>query len=217
MMQTINRSFEPCQKIPPMKDLSKSFNSHGSYRPMILSYKNLILSSREDKNPINVSLDSSNRKKKIAQHTGKEYFELKLSDKILQLPFTFKDLKAEIDASRYILELEEGWDGENGESYNIHVWERVIEFLVSMYLRSVRMFDVIPDFPKIYHGPDGTIDLLWEKADYQILANCPKEKNKQVTFYGENVKKESFKGSFQMMDNCLSLLMILVGIKKCGM
>ncbi|OQX09463.1 MAG: hypothetical protein BWK80_46850, partial [Desulfobacteraceae bacterium IS3] len=84
------------------------------------------------------------------------------------------------------------------------------------YLTSVRIFDVIPDFPKIYHGPEGTIDILWEKSDYHILANCPKDEDKQVFFYGENSKKDSFKGSFCMTDNCHSLLMILVGIKKCG-
>jgi len=140
----------------------------------------------------------------------------KLSDKIFRLPPDLKELAAEIEASRYILDLEKGWDGENAEPYHIHVWERVVEFLIRMYLTSVRLFDVIPDFPKIYHGPEGTIDILWEKSDYQILANCPKEEDKQVSFYGENSKKNSFKGSFCMRDNYHSLLMILVGIKKCG-
>jgi hypothetical protein len=78
-----------------MKDVFKFYSSPASYSPLY---------SREDKNPINVAPDSSNRKKKIAQHTGKEYFELKLSNKILQLPYVLKDLKAEIDTSRYIPE-----------------------------------------------------------------------------------------------------------------
>ncbi len=140
----------------------------------------------------------------------------KLSDKTFRLPSDLKELAAEIEASRYILDLEKGWDGEDAEPYNIHLWERVIEFLIQMYLTSIRLFDVIPDFPKIYHGPEGTIDILWEKSDYQILANCPKDEDKQVLFYGENSKKDSFKGSFCMTDNYHSLLMILAGIKKCG-
>ncbi len=207
------------QPIDPNEFISESSGTQslrGAAGKMEMPYGSFYTSFYEEKNPTRIVQDVSPRKRKITPK-DKEGFDLKLSKKTLRLPSAFKDLKAEIDVSGYILELKEGWDGENGEPYDIHVWERVVEFLVSMYLNSVHIFDVVPDFPKIYHGPDGTIDLSWEKSDYQILANCPKEEGKQVSFYGEKIKEEIFKGSFYMIDKCPSLLMILVGVKKCRM
>jgi len=229
-MQTIKRSSEPYSVHQGEKFL---FSLKSSFEPIVQKndylgirnnfvFKNpTIFVSREGRNSVCATQDYvksfispihiDSLRRKITPD-----IEIKLSDKTFRLPFAFNDLKAEIEASKYILELEEGWDGENGEPYNIHDWERTVEFLIQMYLTSVRMFGVIPDLPKIYHGPDGTIDILWEKFNYQILANCPKEENRQVSFYGENVKKDSFKGSFYITDSCHSLLMILIGIKICG-
>lgn len=152
----------------------------------------------------------------LTERITERHIEIKFSDKIFRLPYSLQGLKDEIDASKYITELEEGWgDEEDGEQYDIKVWQRAAEGLISMYMTSVNFFGVIPDFPQIYHGPDGSVDILWEKSDFQILANCPKEENRQATYYGEITDKESFKGSFCLTDACNSLLMILVGIKKC--
>ncbi|GEM_PF-2600080 len=232
MLQTINRFSEPylfpreSNSLLVYKYFSELFFQKKEYsKPQDkLFFENQIFCSRESGHPVwNIhvhdiqthtpSIDGLS--KKITSDINKEYIEIKLSNKTFQLPFAFKDLKAEIDASKYILELEEGW-GEDGEKYDIHVWERVVEFIINMYLTSESKFGVIPDLPKIYHGPDGTIDIVWEKSNYQILANCPKEENRQVSFYGENIRKDSFKGSFYITDSCHSLLMILIGIKICG-
>jgi hypothetical protein len=226
MLQTINRFSEPYpfhQGEKLLFSLKSSFehivqkNDYLGIQNNLVFENPTIFVSREGRNSVCATQDYvksfihiDSLRRKITPD-----IEIKLSDKTFRLPFAFNDLKAEIEASKYILELEEEW-GEDGEKYDIHVWEIVFEFIIKMYLTSVRMFDVIPDFPKIYHGPDGTIDIVWEKSDYQILVNCPKEENRQVSFYGENVKKDSFKGSFYITDNCHSLLMILIGIKICG-
>lgn len=152
----------------------------------------------------------------LAGVTPERFIEIKLLDKTFRLPCSFEGLKDEIESSKYIIELEEGWgDEEEGEAYDVKMWERTVKSLINMYTTSFNLFNVMPDFPQIYHGPNSSIDILWERYDYQILANFPKEEDKQISYYGEIFDKESFKGAFNIADSCHSLLMILIGIKKC--
>ncbi len=133
-----------------------------------------------------------------------------------QLALSLGSLEEEIEASKYLLELPDGWDGENGTKYDIRTWERATKFLRAMYQTAYRRFNVIPDTPDIFHGPSGSIDIWWDKPNYQILVNCPEDETKQVSFGGEEFNKGSFKGSFNITDSYPSLLMILIGIKICG-
>ena len=50
--------------------------------------------------------------------------------------------------------------------------------------------------PKIYHGPAGSIDILWKHPKYRILINIPEDPNVPATFYGDDYKLEQIEGKF---------------------
>lgn len=140
------------------------------------------------------------------------YLELKMPGRTCRLPPVLTGLKDEIEASKYILELEAGWDGENGEAYSVTVWERAVTFLADLYVTVLHTFNIIPDYPRIYHGPDGSIDVLWETNRCKILANFPKDERLHIDYYGEYSNQNSFKGSFGLSDKPDSLIGNLIGL-----
>ncbi len=147
------------------------------------------------------------------EQPGPNCLELKLPTRTCRLPPVLTGLKDEVEASKYILELEAGWDGENGEAYSVTVWERAITFLADLYLTVLHTFKIIPDYPHIYHGPEGSIDILWETDGCKILANFPKDERLHINYYGEYSNQNSFKGSFGLSDKPDSLIGNLIGQK----
>ncbi len=95
-------------------------------------------------------------------------------------------LEEEIERSKYILNFEEDWDDEGAGKYKPETWERGIKYLKghARWLKKNRGISI--DTPTISHGPDGSIDILWETETYKLLLNIPEDLNKKATFYGED-------------------------------
>jgi hypothetical protein len=141
--------------------------------------------------------------------------QIQLETKNISIPYAINPLKGVIDDSRYILNLDDDWDDAGAIAYDTNVWEKAIEIVIDMHLKAFKLFDIELDYPEINPGPDGSIDFEWVTDNYEILANFLTKEN-IIDFYGETVNGSSFKGSFGCDDNCSSLLMILIGMKKCG-
>lgn len=113
------------------------------------------------------------------------------------ISYQFQDLKAEIEKSKYIIELPDDWDDEGSLKYEEEIYINSIEFLIKSAQEIKDEFDIIIDTPKILHGPEGSIDVLWKNADYKLLLNIPPDENNIATFYGYNSNIESeIKGKF---------------------
>lgn len=163
--------------------------------------------------------------------TEKEYLPLPgmFSRKVLswqeiaQLPVARKqheaepetEVQKEIQESKYILDLADNWDDEGSKGYQLSTWQRATSFLSNLSAKAWDSFRVTIDAPKIYHGPDGSIDVFWKTDKYQILANIPEDPSLPATFYGSNFKKDSIKGTFDIANGGCNLLMFLVGVKRC--
>lgn len=97
-----------------------------------------------------------------------------------------RELEKEIEHSKYILSFENDWDEEGAGKYKRETWNRGIKYLEghARWLKENR--NIIIDVPKVSHGPNGSIDILWETEAYKLLLNIPEAISKKATFYGED-------------------------------
>ena len=116
--------------------------------------------------------------------------------KIIEVPYQLKGLNDEIEKSKYILDLKEDWDGEGSKGYKGSTWERAVRFVLEYFLWSMNEFGRTIEPPKIYHGPDGSIDILWKYPKYRILINIPEDQDIPATIYGDDYKLEQIEGRF---------------------
>lgn len=123
--------------------------------------------------------------------------KIKIGDSSIEdLPKELEYVGQIIDDSKYILELGNDWDDEGSEGYSKHTWVRSITFLTRFMKWAYLKYNKKVERPKIYHGSNGSIDILWENSKYRLLINIPKDKNNSAQFYGDDYKKESVKGTF---------------------
>ena len=70
---------------------------------------------------------------------------------------------------------------------------------------------VLIDAPKILPGPDGSIDLLWDKQSYRLLLNIHPHPEQIVSFYGDNrTAVPHIKGDFYLSDEPVRAIMLLL-------
>ncbi len=121
-------------------------------------------------------------------------------------------LESEIDRSRWILGLPEDWDGEGTEAYTESTWQRAVAFL-KQQAAHVRECGSELDIPRILPGPEGSIDLHWEKPDYELLINIPRDPQRRATFYGDDRVSLQIKGTLDTSTLNLGLIEWLVSRK----
>lgn len=132
------------------------------------------------------------------------------------IPVELANIVEAVEQSRYILELEDDWDDEGSKGYQPLVWERVVIFLIRLSEKALDSFNIVLDAPRIYQGPEGSIDLLWHTDNYHLLVNFPEDENSPGSFYGDNFNTETFEGTFNPLEAHCSLLAFLVWAKdKC--
>ncbi len=124
------------------------------------------------------------------------------------------EINKAIQESKYILDLKDDWDDEGSVGYDMSTWKRTIEFLLTLARNALNAFGVVIDTPKIYHGPNGSIDMLWKNENYKILVNFPKDGTQPASFYGNTASKETVKGTFALDSNS-NLMLFLIGAKQC--
>src|SRR5262245_38892437 len=91
----------------------------------------------------------------------------------ISFPSELDHLRAVIEESRSMLDLEDDWDEAGSPGYDEATWRRAVEFLVqnAMLLREECHLRV--EAPRIGKGPDGSIDLDWRLPKRELLVNIP--------------------------------------------
>jgi hypothetical protein len=122
-------------------------------------------------------------------------YNIIINDRIIDfLPKALFELYASINKSKYILGLEDGWDGENGKTYKVETWKRAVVFLSKYATKLYKKFEIIIPAPHIYHGPVGSIDIYWENENFNLLLNVPEDGI--GTFYGDDYNLNKLNGEF---------------------
>ena len=104
-----------------------------------------------------------------------------------------EQLLTEIEKSKYILNLKDDWDEEGSKGYGSKIWEKAILFLCNLY-EDFLIYKNPSLIPKIFHGPDQSIDLLWENKEMHLLINIPANSDR-ASFHCGN-PKGIFNGEF---------------------
>ena len=126
------------------------------------------------------------------------------------------ELRQEIEqASKAILSLEEDWDGNGGSPYNIQTVERAASFILALdNLPLWRSMHTKMPSPAMGPGPDGSIDIFWQRDDGRLLVNIPGAFGEVATLYGSNLcGGQRAKDSFELsqFSRVAPWLMILIG------
>lgn len=103
---------------------------------------------------------------------------------------------AAIAESRYILELGDDWDEEGSPGYAEATWRRATGFVARCVSHAVERLGLPPVAPRITHGPDGSIDVLWRTPTREFLLNVPADEEQLAEFYGDDLRgQQSIRGA----------------------
>ena len=144
--------------------------------------------------------------------TGKDknnFVELPNGETLI-LPRIFKDLADQIEKSKYILGLGDDWDENGAVGYTKETFIQAIQFLTNYALWSFNEHGRIVDTPDILPGADGTIDLLWEKMDYDLLLTISVYPKSTGQFYGDDKNATKISGEFPLEDFSQVILLCLL-------
>ncbi len=97
-----------------------------------------------------------------------------------------------------ILSLKENWDGEGAKSYKKETWERATEFIKKLSFFLWRQSQKLIAAPNILPGPDGSIDVHWKTAKFDLLINVPEDPTEPATFSSDDYGQNMIKGSFDL-------------------
>jgi hypothetical protein len=82
-------------------------------------------------------------------------------------------------------------------------WDATIQMLENLNNHNCHLHALLQ--PKIYVGPNGSIDVLWEKNDEVLLVNV-KNNGEHATFHGSKMSNlkfaYSYEGRFKLPEHC---------------
>jgi hypothetical protein len=120
-----------------------------------------------------------------------------IENRIVEIPIALSSLEQAINDSKYILELEEGWDGENGKPFSKDTWSNAVNFLIDYATWIYKNTGKAIDSPDIVHSVDGSIELLWQKEKFRIIISLP-ENSEMALFYGDDYEEVKIEGTVSM-------------------
>jgi len=106
-----------------------------------------------------------------------------------------KPITKAIEDSRKILELQDNWDDEGAKAYKKETWDRAVEVVRRSCEEMWENFVTTMPAPRILAGPDGTIDLHWKTAKFELLVNIPEDPTDPITYYGDDYGMNTAKGT----------------------
>jgi len=99
---------------------------------------------------------------------------------------SYQELKAEIEKTKRILELQDDWDGEGSPGYAVETFNRAIAFL-NTYAQRLWESDGIPlPVPRIGPGPEASIDLYWKRPRWELLVNISADPSEAASYSAED-------------------------------
>lgn len=114
-----------------------------------------------------------------------------------EIPNDLSYLLEAFEKSKYILDLKDDWDDEGSEGYEELSWAASIKFLLKYAKTLYQDFNVKIDMPKIYEGPKGSIDIIWETPKYRLIVNIDKS-GEDAMFYADNYNNQTTEGVFKL-------------------
>lgn len=132
-------------------------------------------------------------------------------DYSIELPNELKGIAEEIKDAVNFIENNEDCDLDEGELYSHLTLKNAATFLADY---SIWVFDehgfVIPK-PKLYPGPDGTIDILWKNEQFKLLVNIKSHPDLSATFFGKTTNGEEFvEGKFKIGNINQNVFLVLL-------
>ncbi len=103
-------------------------------------------------------------------------------------------LERAIEASRRILDLKPGWDGENAVPC-AQAWHRATEYLRRQAQWAFERLGVVLDAPDLMPLADGSVDIHWDIGPCELLINVPSDTNRPASFYGDDRGSLNIKGT----------------------
>ncbi len=94
---------------------------------------------------------------------------------------------ATTEASALLL-LENDWDDEGSLAVDGPTLERAKDFLVRHARFFTAFYGASLEPPEFAPTRDGSVDLYWETATYELLINVPTEREAPVSYYGDNTQ-----------------------------
>ncbi len=143
---------------------------------------------------------------------SKSQLEIRIDDELFFLiPDRLSNLYEAILKSKYILDLQDDWDENGGIAYDKTTWMRSIGFLINYAEWMLNNFNKIIITPKIYHGPNGGIDMLWENKSNRVLINIEKGAVNGL-FYADNLRNQVSEGQFELENVDFILLPLPISV-----
>lgn len=113
-----------------------------------------------------------------------------------RLPRSLRYVRDSIEDSRRILDLAENWDDEGAQPIREPTWTRAVQFLASQARSLWETSGKLLDPPDICPVPNGSIDLHWDHAGYELLINIPADETAMAGFYGDDKARIYIRGEF---------------------
>lgn len=82
--------------------------------------------------------------------------------------------------------------------------KKVKLFLVKLFEDLLRLYNIKPEFPMIFSGIDGDVDLEWKNDNFQLLLSIP-EGDELAGLYGNNYGDDEIKIDFDVKTPNLEL------------
>lgn len=122
-----------------------------------------------------------------------------------------RQIEDEIKASRYMLDLGDDWDDEGAPGYRRETWERATGFVRQAAREFAELTGRPAPAPRISHGPESSVDILWDVESRRLLVNVPDDPNRPADFYGDNgpARNVTVKGLFDPTSSQAWLLLWL--------
>jgi hypothetical protein len=116
-----------------------------------------------------------------------------------------------IEASHGILDFV---DEDGNQLLTRATWERAANFLNNSARRLWSNQGIKIDAPDIAPGPDGSVDIHWDRPTYEMLINMPADPTAPIRFYGDDRRGNAVKGMTASHDNRGLLLWLATAMTK---
>lgn len=159
-----------------------------------------------------------NKKLVIGMHELEDFKRATVSTRInispeysVMLPSDLSALADQIRTSRRILSLKDDWDGEGSMGYDERTLVQAVKFLISYAKRILEDKGIVIDTPRVTPAHNGSIDLLWEGHEYNLLINVPAYPDVLASFYGDHKNGDYIKGKFNIKTYNQGIILFLIG------
>ena len=123
-----------------------------------------------------------------------------LRRRAVDLPKAFlSDLDSSLDeAAARLKGLGDDYDGEGSKGYSEEVVQRAADFVRSQAVELWKKQHLLIEIPDLGAGPDGTVDVHWRTAKYELLVNVPEHHSAPASFYGDDYGRLKVRGTIEI-------------------